>query len=182
MYELLRQDVRAAPKIFSGANEQTFTSIGKCTGANFKEPRPLKILFMTEKLQGERIAIDQQIKDSLKLGDEFRFSKLVRAKDELNQREYFLTLQDKRARLAGLVDDRDTAQMVRDDVQDQLRTSGALISGIREKLEAAEGEHRSLTAKLFALDGVIDSNRRAIAELKRDIEQQVNEKLKEVTQ
>lgn len=137
---------------------------------------------MTNALQSDKQKLAEQINQSLQSGDEFLFSKLQRSKAELDQKIYFRELADRRERLKELAADRDTAQMVRDDLQNDLRASGAIVSGIREKLEAAESEHRELTAKLYYLDSTIDGNRKAIGEVERDIQRMIESKIVEVTQ
>jgi chromosome segregation ATPase len=126
--------------------------------------------------------LNEQIADTLSGNGDFEQLKRLEAqKRDILHRRHFERLGELREQIKQLRAERETAFLVRDDLQADLTESGNKINAIRAELESVEAGHRETTARLFYLDSTIDGNRKTIAEIERELDRTIKNKIKDVT-
>lgn len=128
-------------------------------------------------LQLEKEKLDNEIRAAVTSGDEFLYSKLNRAKDELNQKIFFAENRRLKADIEALESERSFGLSLRSDLIDEAKEASDIVLRARSALFDAEQGYQSIQAKQFFLDTQIEQQRKDIQSLKRELNLLVDKKL-----
>jgi predicted nucleic acid-binding Zn-ribbon protein len=125
--------------------------------------------------QLEKLEID--IRAAVVSGDEFLYSKLNRAKDELLQKIWFAESRNLKSEIETLETDRNFAISVRDDLLTESKQAADFVLQARGRLFDAEQVYQGISARQYFNDEQIEMQRKNIQELKAKLNSHINSKL-----
>ena len=121
--------------------------------------------------------LELEIRDSVASGDEFLYSKLIRAKDELNQKMWFAESRQLKADIETLQTERSFGLSVLADLNDESKQAADIVLEARSRLFDCEMAYQAIEARKYYLTTQTEQQRKDIRELQRKLDTHINTKL-----
>ena len=121
--------------------------------------------------------LESDIRAAVVSGDEFLYSKLNRAKDELNQKIFFAESRNLKAEIQTLMESKQTAVEVRKDLTADLKDAADKVFAARSLVYDLEEAHGRIANQIYFLDQKAETDRQSIKDLSKRLETHINTKL-----
>ena len=128
-------------------------------------------------LNRELEKLESDIRSAVVAGDEFLYSKLNRAKDELNQKIFFAETKNLKSEIQTLMESRQTAIEVREDLTNNLKEAADKVFAARSLVYDLEENHGRIANQIYFLDQKAEIDRQSIKDLSKRLESHINSKL-----
>jgi chromosome segregation ATPase len=128
-------------------------------------------------LNRELEKLESDIRAAVASGDEFLYSKLNRAKDELNQKIWFAESRQMKADIETLQTDRSFGLSVLADLNDESKQAANVVLEARSRLFDCEMAYQAIEAKKYYLTTQTEQQRKDIRDLQRKLDLSVDMKL-----
>ena len=132
---------------------------------------------MSITLNRELEKLESDIRSAVVSGDEFLYSKLNRAKDELQQKIFFAESRNLKSEIERLSSERQAAIEVRQDLTSELKEAADKVFAARSLVYDLEENHGRIANQIFFLDQKAETDRQAIKNLSKRLETHINTKL-----
>lgn len=134
---------------------------------------------MSITLNRELEKLESDIRAAVVGGDEFLYSKLNRAKDELTQKIFFAESRNLKLELEALETDRTFNLSVRDDLLEESKQAALVVSEASEALLQAQGIYQAVSARQYFNDTALEQQKKDIRALQQKLQSHINTKLGE---
>lgn len=128
-------------------------------------------------LNRELEKLESDIRAAVVSGDEFLYSKLNRAKDELTQKMFFAESRNLKSDIEKLSGERQTAIEVRQDLTADLKEAANKVFSARSLVYDLEEAHGRIANQIYFLDEKIRSDGDTIKDLSKRLQTHINTKL-----
>lgn len=128
-------------------------------------------------LNRELEKLESDIRQSVVDSDEFLYSKLNRAKDELTQKIWFAESRNLKSEIELLTGERQTAIEVRQDLTADLKDAADKVFAARSLVYDLEEAHGRIANQIYFLDQKAETDRQSIKDLSKRLETHINTKL-----
>ncbi len=128
-------------------------------------------------LNRELEKLESDIRQSVVDSDEFLYSKLNRAKDELTQKIWFAESRNLKSEIELLTGERQTAIEVRQDLTADLKDAADKVFAARSLVYDLEEAHGRIANQIYFLDQKAETDRQSIKDLSKRLQTHINTKL-----